>query len=117
MTYQPPQQQYVYQQVVKPPSNGMAVTALILGIVAIVIGIWSPIPFVGIGAAFFAFLPAVLAVIFGHVGAGTAKKVRVGKGMATTGLVLGYLTLGLIVAVTIFWIIAGAVGSSSSSTM
>lgn len=115
MSYQPPQQQYVYQQVVKPPSNGMAVTALILGIAAIVIGVWSPIPFVGIGAAFFAFLPALLAVIFGHVGAGTAKKISVGKGMATTGLVLGYVTLSIIVAVTVFWIVAGVVGSTTST--
>lgn len=115
MTYQQPQQQYVYQQVVKQPTNGMAVTALVLGIVSIVIGIWAPIPFIGIGAAFFAFLPALLAVIFGHIGQGTFKRIGVGKGQALTGLVLGYVTLGLIVATTLFWVVAGAAGSAANT--
>ncbi|WP_053386238.1 hypothetical protein [Leucobacter japonicus] len=115
MTYQQPQQQYVYQQVVKPPSNGMAVTALVLGIIALVIGIWAPLPIVGIAAAFFGFLPALLAVIFGHVGQNAVAKVGVGKGQAITGLVLGYTTLAIIAAVTLFWIIAMIAGGASST--
>lgn len=114
MTYQQPQQ-VVYQQVYKTPSNGMAVTALILGIIATVIGIWSPIPIIGIGAAFFAFLPALLAVIFGHVGLGTFKKIGVGKGQAMTGLILGYITLAIIILTIIFWIIAMAAGSATTA--
>src|SRR5690606_15212613 len=42
--------QTVYQQVVRPPSNGMAVTALVLGIVAITVGVWSIIPVLGLVA-------------------------------------------------------------------
>lgn len=106
MTYQQPQQQYVYQTVVKPPANGMAVTSLILGIVAIAVGIWAPIPFVGLIFAFLSFLPALLAVIFGHVGYSTYKKNGVGKGQAITGLILGYLTIGLIITITVIWMLA-----------
>ena len=116
MTYQQPQQQVIYQPVMKQPTNGMAVASLVLGILAIVIGVWTPVPFVGIGAAFFAFLPAVLAVIFGHVGQGTFKRNGVGKGQAVTGLVLGYITIGLIVAVTMFWFVAGVAGAAASTT-
>lgn len=112
MTYQqPPQyQQPVYQQPVyaKPPSNGMAVTSLVLGIVAIVIGIWTLIPIIGIVFAFISFLPALLAVIFGHVGLKTYNQNGIGKGQAMTGLILGYITLGIIVLVTMFWLIAMA---------
>lgn len=106
MTYQQPQQQYVYQTVVKPPTNGMAVTSLILGIVAIVAGVWAPIPFVGLFFSFVAFLPALLAIIFGHIGYSTAKKNGVGKGQAITGLILGYLTIGIILALTVAWMLA-----------
>lgn len=112
--YQQPHQ-VVYQQVVKAPSNGMAVASLILGIIAIAVGIWSPIPFVGIVTAFLAFLPAVLAVIFGHVGLSAVQKVGVGKGQALTGLILGYVTLALIILVTFFWFSAMAVSGASNS--
>lgn len=55
--------QTVYKQVVRPPSNGTAVSAMVLGIVAIAVGVWSVIPILGLLAAFFAFVPGVLAVI------------------------------------------------------
>ncbi|HEY0374660.1 MAG TPA: hypothetical protein VGC94_07675, partial [Amnibacterium sp.] len=57
--------QVIYQQIVRSPSNGMATTALVLGIVAIALGIWMIIPIVGLVFAFVSFVPAVLAVIFG----------------------------------------------------
>lgn len=104
MAYQQPQQ-LIYQQIVKPPSNGMAVTSLILGILAIVVGVWTPIPIAGLVFAFLSFLPALLAIIFGHVGLSTSKTNGVGKGQAITGLILGYLTIGIIVVVTMIWIL------------
>lgn len=100
--YQPPQ--YVYYAPVRPPSNGMAVTALVMGIIAITFGIWSPVPFFGLVAASIAFVPGVLAVIFGHVGLNASASSRVGRGQSITGLVLGYVTVGLIVITTIGWI-------------
>ncbi|WP_199286526.1 hypothetical protein [Homoserinimonas hongtaonis] len=116
MSYAPhPQQQVIYQQVVRPPSNGMAVTALILGLVAIVTGVWSPIPFVGLVAAFFAFVSALLAVIFGIVGLRKANTVGVGRGNSVAGIVTGALTLGIIGLTTVAWIVAAAASSASYS--
>lgn len=98
-------QQIVYQQIVKPPGNGMAVAALVLGVVAIVPGVLVVIPFVGLLMAFLAFLPAILAVVFGHIGLSNSRRLGgLGRGQANSGLVLGYITLGLMVVTTLVWI-------------
>lgn len=109
------QQQVIYQSVVKQPSNGMAVTALVLGIVAIVFGIWIPVPIFGLFMLFVAFLPAVLAVVFGHIGLGTSARNGVGKGGALTGLILGYLVIAISIVTTALWFIAAAASSSSTT--
>jgi uncharacterized membrane protein len=111
------QQHVIYQSVVRPPSNGMAVTALVLGIVAIVFGIWIPIPLFGLFMMFVAFLPAVLAVVFGHVGLRTSAKNGVGRGAAITGLILGYLVVALSIGTTALWIIAAAASSGSTEVI
>lgn len=116
MSYPQPQQQIIYQQVVRAPSNGMATTSLVVGIVAIVTGVWVLIPFIGMFFGFIAFLPAVLAVVFGHVGLSKAPSVGgIGRGGAMTGLILGYLTVGLIVLTTAIWFIAIGASSAASS--
>lgn len=108
--------QTIYQNVVRPPSNGMAVTAMVLGIVAIAVGFWSIIPILGLAAAFFAFVPAVLAVIFGTIGrTRSAALGGVGRGQALTGLVLGAVTLGIILLTTVGWIMLSVIGSVSGS--
>ncbi|WP_174843925.1 DUF4190 domain-containing protein [Cryobacterium sandaracinum] len=109
-----PQQQIIYQQVIKAPTNGMAITSLVLGIVAIITGIWIPIPILGLFMMFLAFLPAVLAVIFGHVGLRNATRLGgIGRGASLTGLILGYITLGISVITTFLWIVTAAAASSS----
>jgi hypothetical protein len=112
----PPQQQVIYQHVVRAPSNGAAVTALVLGIVAIVLGVWIPVPILGLFMMFLAFVPAVLAVVFGHLGLRNARVNGVGRGGALTGLALGYVTVGLSVVTTAFWIIAAAGAASGAGT-
>lgn len=113
-----PSNQVIYQQVVRAPSNGMAVAALVLGLVAIVVGIWSPIPLIGFITAFFAFIPALLAVIFGVVGLRRAAQLaRLGRGQALTGLILGAVTLAIIVLVTLGWIVLVLLAATQSSTV
>ncbi|MBL8778870.1 MAG: DUF4190 domain-containing protein [Acidimicrobiales bacterium] len=61
---------------------------------------------VGIAGLFFCFVPvlSILAVVFGHLARGRIKRsqgTEGGRGLATAGLVLGYLTLVLAVA---FWV-------------
>lgn len=79
-----------------PPTSGMAVASLVLGIVGITIG-W-----------FLLAVPSILAVIFGHIGLSeTSKGHKTGKGMAVAGLVLGYV-VAVVVALGILVLSAGA---------
>ncbi|MCP2340523.1 DUF4190 domain-containing protein [Actinomadura rupiterrae] len=84
-------------------TNGMATASMVLGLVGI----------------FFCGFTSVLAIIFGHVAHGQIKRTgEGGSGMATAGLVLGYIVA---VGWIIFWIFyiglwAAIVGSSGTST-
>jgi hypothetical protein len=107
------QSQVIYQQIVRAPSNGTAIASLVLGIVAILAGMWIPIPFIGLIMMFLAFVPAVLAVVFGHVGLRTSSRSGgTGRGAALTGLVLGYLTLAISAVTTFAWIALAAAASA-----
>ena len=72
----------------KQPGKGFAITALVMGILAI---INSFIPFLNV----ISYIFAILAVIFGIVG--IVKKA--GKGLAIAGLVLGIISLILATAI------------------
>lgn len=110
--------QTIYQHVVRPPSNGMAVTAMVLGIVAIAVGVWSIIPILGLAAAFFAFVPGLLAIIFGAIGRTRARALGgIGNGSAMAGLVLGTVTIAIIVLTTIGWILLTVPVSSTSHSV
>lgn len=61
--------------------NGLAVTALVLGIIGLVL---FAVPFIP-------YPLAILAIIFGLIG----MKKQVKKGFAVTGLVTGIITIGL----------------------
>jgi len=90
----PPPQQYAPQQ---PKSgNGFAVTALVLGIIAI---LGCLIPFVNILSG----LLATLALIFGIVGLVQSNKRNAGKGMSIAGIVLAGLSiLGVVLSGMVF---------------
>lgn len=81
------------------PSNGLAIAALILGIVGLLGGI---VPILG----WFASPFALAAVGFGIAGLSRAKTIRKGRGLAIGGLVTGVLGLIAITAWTA-WLIVG----------
>lgn len=84
MTYSPePAAEYAPKR-----GNGFAVTALVLGIIALVLAF---IPVINI----ISFVIAVLAIIFGIVGLVAGKKRHAGKGMSITGIVLGVVALAV----------------------
>jgi hypothetical protein len=74
---------------VQRPGNGLAVAALVLGLIAIVLFCfwWVSIPC------------AVLAIIFGALGKGKANRGASGGGMAIAGIVLGIIALALAIFV------------------
>jgi hypothetical protein len=73
------------------PTNGLAVAALVLGIVWI---FW-------IGSA--------LAIVFGHVALGQIRqRNQSGKGMAVAGLVLGYVGAGTFALFVVLPLLLGA---------
>ncbi|WP_251231328.1 DUF4190 domain-containing protein [Adlercreutzia aquisgranensis] len=72
------------------PTSAMAVTALVLGIIAIVSS-WMPI------INNFSFLLAILGTIFAIAGlVGTVRGKRKGKGLAVAGLVLGVVSFAVV---------------------
>jgi hypothetical protein len=69
-------------------TNGMGITAMVLGIVGAAIGlVWV--------LAFAALVCGVLAVVFGVVGRGRAAKLHLPGGPALAGLILGIVAVGL----------------------
>jgi hypothetical protein len=94
----PDQGGYGYQAPVQE-KKGLAITALVLGIVALVLGV---IP----GIGFLSFILGPLAIIFGIIA--LIKKQK--KGMSITGIVLG--ALGVIAAIVITAIIATIFGNA-----
>jgi hypothetical protein len=65
-----------------PRRNGFGIAALVLGVVSV--------------CAFTLVIPPVLAIVFGFLGRGRAKRGEASnKGMATAGAVLGIVTLTL----------------------
>jgi hypothetical protein len=80
--------------------NGFGVTALVLGLVGLIIFSWIP------GINLFTGLPlGILAIIFGIIALVKAKS-RGGKGKGTgmTGLILGVLTIIASIAIYVFLI-------------
>jgi len=78
------------------PRNGMGVAALVFGILALLTCWWLPV----VGG-----ILGIVAIILGVIGRGRAKRMEAtNKGMATTGLVLGILTLivNIILSVALF---------------
>jgi ABC-type phosphate transport system permease subunit len=70
-----------------PGTNGLAIASLITGIFG-----------------FFCFIPAVLALVFGYVARSQIARtggVQPGRGMATAGIVLGWIWIAL----TVVWFI------------
>ena len=99
---QPPQVQHHYYGAAPPPNNGLATASMVLGIIGIV----------------FCGFTSILAIIFGHVAQSQIKRTgEGGAGMATAGLVMGYIVTAIWVVIWIFYLglWAAIVGSSATA--
>lgn len=102
--YYPPQGQGGYYQQPQKRGSGMAITALILGIIAL-LSCWTIV-----GGILF----GLIAIVLGFVAARRAKRGEAGgRGMAITGIVLGLL--GLVLSVVIVAVIGAFWNSASFS--
>lgn len=81
------------------PAQGLAITSMILGIAGLVLTLFS-----------FGFLPALAAVITGHM---AQKRQPWAKPFWLTGIITGYVGVGLGLIIGIFWVILFAVGFGS----
>ena len=107
MVQQLPPPQPVYLSVPaapRPAPNGFGVASLVTGIFAFSSGFWTFVPYLGILAGIVAFVPMVLAVIFGHIGLRVADRTGAPRGLAIAGLALGYSTVGIMFLVISIWI-------------
>lgn len=101
-----------YPQPIAAPSNGVALTAMILGIVGAIVGCWAVIPITGYLSAAFGFPLALAAVICGHIGRGRSKRVDgVGRIQALVGFILGYLSIAVMVIASAAWTLFLFVGA------
>jgi hypothetical protein len=86
----------------QPPTDGMAIASLVSGIAG-----WFFCPIIG----------GVLAIIFGYM----AKKninesngALTGDPLATAGIILGFVQLGIVLVVVVIWIIIAIVASTTN---
>jgi hypothetical protein len=76
------------------PSSGMAIASMILGILSLPL----------LSAYCFGVLCAIVAIVLGHVARGKAARNEAGgAGMALAGLICGYVSLALVLALVILF--------------
>jgi hypothetical protein len=99
--YPYPQQPQPYPQAYSPPPMTSSGQTNVMAILSLV----------------FAFVFAPLAIVFGHIAKKQIKeRAEEGDGLATAGLVLGYIFTGLQVAVCAFWVIFVVILASAGHT-
>lgn len=99
-------------QPVVAPRNGLALTAMILGIVGAFVGFWAIVPVTGYFSAALGFPLAVAAVICGHIGRNRSKRVAgVGRIQGLVGFLLGYLSIAFMVIASAAWTVFLFIGA------
>ncbi|GAA2934582.1 hypothetical protein GCM10010458_17610 [Microbacterium luteolum] len=94
------------------PSNGLAITAMIFGIVGAAVGFWAIIPITGYFSAAVAFPLSVVAVICGHLGRGRSQRLNgAGRKQAMAGIILGYASIAVMVIASAAWTVFLFVGA------
>jgi len=86
--YPPPGYGYGYQR--PPGTNGLAIASMVLGILWIY------------------WIGSILALVLGYVAKGQIRRTgEIGGGMATAGIVLGWVGVGVLALILFFAVVAG----------
>ncbi len=93
------------------PSNGVALTAMIFGIIGAVVACGAIIPITGYFSAGIGFPLALTAVICGHIGQSRSKRLGVGRVHALVGVILGYLSIAFMAIASAAWTVFLFVGA------
>jgi hypothetical protein len=83
-----------------PPTGPRTSTMAIISLVGGITG-WTILPFLG----------SIAAVVFGHIAKSEIKKgggMLTGNGMATAGLIMGYLSIALGICLACIWVLVFA---------
>lgn len=88
---QPPQPSGTFGPA-QPAANGIAIAALVLGILGLALGVCPPIVYLALPCA-------ILAIIFGVIGKNKAKQGAPRGGMAMAGLIMGCIAIVLAVLI------------------
>ncbi|WP_221584116.1 DUF4190 domain-containing protein [Microbacterium sp. G2-8] len=89
------------------PANPLAVTSMICSFVAPASWLFSWIPVLGVILMAVAVVAPILAVIFGHIALSQIRKsTQGGRGIALTGLIVGYVTIGLTLLLVLIAVVA-----------
>lgn len=96
------------------PANQLATLSIVLGLTSIAIVFWRWIPIIGIVFSVTAIVVAIPAVVTGHVARQRSRELQgEGRGLALTGMVCGYFTIGFAIimpVVSLGLFLVGAVG-------
>ena len=91
------------------PNNGLAITSLITGIIPIALWFFAWFPFLTLIMGPLILGSSITAIITGHMALKQIKAApQPGKGMALTGLILGYIAVGFLAIAVIIILLAMA---------
>ncbi len=101
-----------------PPSSGLATASLITGILALLSGLGSCIPFVSCITIFSTPTFALIAIITGFVAQSQIKQgTATGKEMALAGIIMGFAGIGLLVLLFVLAIALGIGNAALQGSM
>ena len=104
----PPQGPYGY---VAPQGSGKAIGSLVIGIVSLVIG-WA--------CCVLGLIPAATAIVLGRMARNDIKQsggLLTGGGMATGGEILGYVSVVVIIVISVLWVGLFVLGNSTKDVL